>query len=249
LYIPLEQISPNPYQPRRYFDRRSLSELAESIRAHGVTQPVSVRLIGGQRYELVSGERRLRAARMAGFRTIPAVVVEMTDRQSALAAMLENLQRENLNFIEEAEGYQSLLNDYAMTQEELARRLGRSQSGIANKLRLLRLSEPVRRRLIELGLSERHARALLALRTEAERLTLIERIEADGFSARETEEITEAAKNARGGRVRLLIRDVGILKNTIQEAVEVMNMSGLKTEYEAVEDDEGLEIRVRVGKV
>ena len=164
-YISLNQIRPNPQQPRRSFDEDSLSELAESIRSYGILQPLTVRR-QGTGYELVAGERRLRAAAMAGLREVPCLVAQVGEEDSALLALMENLQRRDLDCWEEAEALSRLIARYGLSQEEAARRLGRSQPAVANKLRLLRLPDSVRQFLQENNLTERHARALLRLGTE-----------------------------------------------------------------------------------
>lgn len=164
-YISLNQIRPNPQQPRRSFDEDSLSELAESIRRYGILQPLTVRR-QGTGYELVAGERRLRAAAMAGLREVPCLVAQVGEEDSALLALMENLQRRDLDCWEEAEALSRLIARYGLSQEETARRLGRSQPAVANKLRLLRLPDSVRQFLQKNGLTERHARALLRLGTE-----------------------------------------------------------------------------------
>ena len=169
-YISLNQIRPNPQQPRRSFDEDSLSELAESIRSYGILQPLTVRR-QGTGYELVAGERRLRAAAMAGLREVPCLVAQVGEEDSALLALMENLQRRDLDCWEEAEALSRLIARYGLSQEEAARRLGRSQPAVANKLRLLRLPDSVRQFLQENGLTERHARALLRLGTEEQQLS------------------------------------------------------------------------------
>ena len=140
VYISVDSIRPNPYQPRKRFSKASLDELCESIKQYGVIQPINVRKIGNNHYELVAGERRLRAAIMAGLDKIPAIIIDVNDNDSAILALIENLQREDLNYLEEAEGYNNLIMEHNLTQEELAMRIGKSQSTIANKIRLLRLS-------------------------------------------------------------------------------------------------------------
>lgn len=185
--LPVNAIQPNPNQPRKSFSSEALNELAASIRASGVIQPVVVRRVG-QGYQLVVGERRWRAARHAGLETIPAVVRDTTDAESLEIALVENLLREDLNPMEEAEAYQKLLTEFGWTQEELAGRVGRDRSSIANALRLLRLSETIQSDLREGRLTMGHARALLALTTEAEQLKLREQILAHSWSVRATEE-------------------------------------------------------------
>ena len=161
VFLPARSIRPNPAQPRKIFRPEALDELSDSIRQHGILQPLSVRR-SGNGYELIAGERRLRAAELAGITDIPCIIMSMDDRESGMAAMVENLQRQDLDFIEEAMGISRLLEDWNMSQEQAARLLGKSQSAVANKLRLLKHSEPVLLALREAGLTERHARALLS---------------------------------------------------------------------------------------
>jgi ParB family chromosome partitioning protein len=161
--LPINLIRQNENQPRKVFNQNTLIELSESIKEYGVLQPISVRHTTEKNYELVAGERRLRACQLAGLLDIPAIIVEMDDTESAILAMIENLQREDLNYIEEAEGYERLIKEHNFTQDELARQIGKKQSTIANKLRILKLGERVKRELIITGLTERHARALLKL--------------------------------------------------------------------------------------
>ena len=160
--VRVDSIFPNAYQPRKFFNEEALEELSQSIKEHGIIQPITVRKIG-DKFELVAGERRWRASRMAGLEVVPCNIIEITDTQSAEIALLENLQREDLNFMEEAEAYYNLINEHNFTQEGLAKRMGKKQSTIANKLRLLKLSEKVRVLCLENNLTERHARALLSL--------------------------------------------------------------------------------------
>ena len=162
--IPIEAIRPNPYQPRCVFAQEALEELCASIKQYGLLQPISVRKAGNDAYELIAGERRLRACRMAGMTAIDAIVFSAYEQDSAVIAMMENLQRENLHYMEEAEGYQNLIRDHGLSQDELARRLGKNQSTIANKMRILKLPLTVKRMLLQYNLTERHARALLRLR-------------------------------------------------------------------------------------
>lgn len=249
LQLPIESIKPNPGQPRKFFERASLEELAASIREFGILQPVSVRLVNGYSYELVAGERRLRAAKIAGLAGIPAIIVRMNEQESAIVAMIENLQRDNLNFIEEAEGFRNLLEDYGFTQEELASKVGKSQSTIANKIRLLRLPQPLQLFIIEQGLSERHARAVLRLESAKDQEAVIKKVAKEGLTVAKTEELVEQflrkhdkeAKNAQR-EARRLVKDVRIFTNTIKNAVDVMNKSGLKTEYIIEENDGGMDI-------
>ena len=175
VFLPFSAISPNPNQPRTEFSEDALEELAQSIRSHGILQPLSVRRVEGG-YQLIAGERRLRAAKLAGLSEVPCLVMRLTDRESGMVALIENLQRQDLDFIEEARGIGLLMERYGLTQEQAAQALGKSQSGIANKLRLLRHSEAVLSRIRREGLTERHARALLKLPEEALKFQAIDTI-------------------------------------------------------------------------
>ena len=185
--IPVKNILPNPYQPRKSFNQIELDELCNSIKQFGVVQPISVRLISGNKYELIAGERRLRAAKMAKMENIPAIILKVNDKDSAVLALIENLQRENLNFFEEAEGYYNLINDYNLTQEEVAKQIGKSQSNIANKLRLLKLPEKIVKVIIDETLTERHARALLRLPTIELQCKVLADIVGNSLNVKETE--------------------------------------------------------------
>ena len=190
VFLPARSIRPNPAQPRRVFREEALAELADSIRRHGILQPLSVRRVGNS-YELIAGERRLRAGVLAGLSEIPCIVMSMDEEESGAAALVENLQRQNLDFIEEARAIARLMEKGNLSQEQAALLLGRSQSSVANKLRLLRHSEPVLTALRESGLTERHARALLKLPSEAEKLSAIDAIVRQQMSVARTEQYIE----------------------------------------------------------
>jgi ParB family chromosome partitioning protein len=250
LQLPLSDVKPNPYQPRRIFCQTALDELADSIREYGVLQPVSVRLINGTSYELIAGERRLRASKLAGLSEIPAVLVEINDLDSAVLAMIENLQRQNLHYLEEAEGFANLIGEYAFTQEALAHKVGKTQSTIANKLRLLKLSRPVQKQLIENELTERHARALLKLETEDEQLQAIVKISNENLTVTKTEALIEETIKrtpaAKGKAIpfKAYIRDIRILTNTIQENLDIVRRSGMDTHFDMQQTETGYDIRI-----
>jgi len=189
--IPVESIALNPHQPREAFDEKRLEELAASIREHGIIQPLVVRQVGNA-FELIAGERRLRAARLAGLSKVPVVVRDVGPQEMAVLALIENLQREDLNVIEEARGYRRLIEEYSLTQAEVGRLVGKGQSTIANKLRLLRLPAAVQARILADGVSERHARALLDLPDEASQMAMLDRVVRERLSVRETEERVRA---------------------------------------------------------
>ncbi|MCL2204483.1 MAG: nucleoid occlusion protein [Defluviitaleaceae bacterium] len=249
LHLTLDEIKPNPYQPRRFFDLARLEELAASIRAYGVLQPISVRKLE-EGYELVAGERRLRACRLAGHAIIPAIAVDMGEMDSAVLAMIENLQRQDLHFFEEAEGFANLMGDYGFTQEALAVRVGKTQSTVANKVRILKLSEAVRTLIMENELTERHARALLKLKDEAAQLEVLRRVAKQGLNVRKTEDLIELMLEDDGkppGRNTVFvpfIRDIRILTNSIKESLEMVRHSGIDSKFDMEPTDTGYEIRI-----
>jgi len=244
----VSSIVPNPYQPRRHFNRDELEELAQSIRTAGVLQPLVVRRLGAG-YELVAGERRLRAARLAGLVEVPVTVVDAEPAASAVLALVENLQRSDLTFWEEAEGYRRLMQDFNLTQEDVARRVGKSQPAVANKLRLLRLEPPVRELLEQEGLSERHARALLSLPSGRARLEAAMEMAGRRLSVKETEQlVAERAERVTRRAVQGRIRDIRIVVNTVKQALEPLSRHGIVSEVEHSEDDKHWEIRVRIPK-
>ncbi|TZE80756.1 nucleoid occlusion protein [Calorimonas adulescens] len=255
-YIPIEMIRPNPYQPRKLLSQASLQELSESIKNYGVLQPITLRKISNDSYELVSGERRLRASQMAGLKDVPAIIIDVVDEDSAVIALLENLQREDLNFLEEAEGYYNLIQDHHLTQEELARRLSKSQSTIANKLRLLKLSDRIRSIIIKNNLTERHARALLRLPDEESQLMVLEQIVKKGLNVKESEALIDkyinnikkanSPKEIHKQSVKKALKDLRIYINTFKQAVDLMNKSGISASLEQRESEEYIEFVVKV---
>lgn len=249
-------IVPNPFQPRKVFSDDSLQELAASVREHGVIQPLLVRQTDAG-FELIAGERRLRAARLAGLSTVPAIIRQMADREMAELAMIENLQREDLHYLEEAEGFLQLLTNFGLTQEELARRVGKNQSTIANKLRLLRLAPDVRQALVAENLTERHARALLKLEDPVRQQAVLAAIRDNGLNVRETEDLIDAtledisremAKKPPRQNVVKIIRDVRIFLNTINTVVNEMKKAGLKVKVTQNQDDEFITINLKIPK-
>ena len=190
VFLPAKAIRPNPAQPRELFRQEELSDLAESIRQHGILQPLSVRRVGVQ-YELIAGERRLRAAQQAGLTEIPCIIMNMDERESTLAALVENIQRQDLDYIEEARAISQLLSQWGMSQEQAAKCIGKSQSAVANKLRLLHHSQPVLNALRAGNLTERHARALLRLGDAAQRQAALRTVLQQSMSVAETEGYVE----------------------------------------------------------
>lgn len=254
--IEIDKIRPNPYQPRISFDSLALKELAASIAEHGVLQPITVRRLAGG-YELIAGERRLRASQLAGFSTIPAIVVEANDEKSSVLALIENIQRQDLNYFEEAQGYQNLAEDYHLRQEEIAQMMGKSQSAVANKLRLLKLPAPIQKALIENDLTERHARALLKLPTDRAREDLLKRIIKDSLTVKKTEELVEnllagekkpadPQEEEKKQRIKRYIKDIRLFTNTVQKAAQYMKDAGVPVEINEEKTGEYYEMTIRV---
>ena len=256
-YLPIEAIRPNPYQPRRHFDQHALEELAASIAQYGVLQPLSVRRQTSAIYELIAGERRLRAAKMAGLTSIPVIVHEMGESDSAVVALLENLQREDLSYMEEAEGYSHLINQHHLTQEEVAAKVGKNQSTIANKLRLLRLPPLVKKMLSDNNLTERHARALLKLPDEQLQLKVLAQICERGLNVKQSEELIAATLerltgDTKGKKNRKSIfagfSSVKIFINTIKQAVTLIKDAGMDAELKENMGDDFVEYVIRIKK-
>lgn len=251
-YIPLERIVPNPHQPRREFDEEALQELADSIRVYGVLQPVTVRRSGSV-YELVAGERRLRAAGLAGLRELPCLVAQVGEEDSALLALIENLQRRDLNYLEEAAAIAQLVGRWGLSQEEAARKLGKSQSAVANKLRLLRLPESVCQVLRRAGLSERHARALLRLSSEEEQLAAAETIEKRRLNVAQTEEYIEALLEKQRNtppqrRPTYIIKDVRLFLNTLNRSLSLMRSAGVQADCGREDTEREILLTIRIPK-
>lgn len=250
-----DSIIPNPFQPRKTFNDDSLQELAASIREFGVIQPLLVRRRGTV-YELIAGERRLRASRLAGLPEVPVIIRELEDQEMAELAMIENLQREDLHFLEEAEGYQHLIASFNFTQEELARRVGKNQSTIANKLRLLKLASEVRQAVVEQKLTERHARALLKIEDTNVQLEVLGGVLEKGLNVRETEDLIEnytrnisreKEKQATPKQtVVKIIKDVRIFINTINSVVSQMKKSGMDIKVKQDIDGDYININIQV---
>lgn len=252
--IRIDQIVSNPYQPRQIFSQEKISELTQSIRTYGLLQPVIV-CRKGKKYQLVAGERRLLACRELGWQTITAVVKQVSDSAVAAMALIENLQREDLNFIEEARGYARLMQEFGFTQEALAQRIGKSQSSIANKIRLLKLSSRVQLQLVEGNLTERHARALLKLSAEEEQMRMVEEIITGRLSVQQAEERIDRISGRNKGRKkdprkynRVVIRDLRIFMNTLRQAVAIIEKSGLSPEVAEKEGPDYYEITIRLPK-
>ncbi len=247
--LPIERIRTNPYQPRRHFNKRDLAELSESIAQSGVLQPLLVRPAEGGDYELISGERRLRASALAGLREVPCILHEVEDDLSSIYAIIENIQRADLNFFEEAAAIEKLITTFGLTQEQAARRLSKSQSAVANKLRLLRLDPEVKETILLHGLTERHARALLRLGDPALQKRALLKVCDQGLNVSETEALCESLLNppAQPKKV-VLIKDVRIFLNTINHALKVMKQSGIAARSDRTETAEYIEYSIRIPK-
>lgn len=250
--LPAEKLIPNPRQPRKTFSKEELDGLSRSIASNGLLQPISVRRTSGGKYEIIAGERRWRACVQAGMRQIPCLVQECSDAQSAVLAILENLQRQDLQVFEEAEGIRRLMEDWGVTQEEAARRLGKSQSAIANKLRLLRLTPEERKCIVENGLSERHARAILRIPQEDARKKLLAQVVEKGLTVRQTEELIEKVleeKPAKPSKGRTFIaKDIRLFLNTIDHAIRTMQDAGILAQADRKDMGDYLEYTVKIPK-
>ena len=257
ILLPVGSIHPNPMQPRKVFDPDALAELTESIRMYGVLQPLTVRKAADGSFELVAGERRLRASRAAGLEKVPCILVNVSEQDSGLLALVENLQRQDLDFIEEAEGLRTLTRSYGMSQEEAAKCIGLSQSAVANKLRLLRLSPELLYLLRERGLSERHARALLRLENDEQRLEVLSYVLEHDLNVARTEQYIEdylkrggPPKETQGKKKapRIVLKDVRIFFNTVTKGLGVMRRSGVQAEYDQAETEADYILTIRIPK-
>lgn len=251
-YVSVDLILPNVYQPRKHFNEESIEELAQSINTYGIIQPLSIRKLGEDKYELVAGERRLRAAKKAGLTEVPAIIVDITDRESAAIALLENLQRENLSFLEEADAYYNLIKDHSYTQEKLAELIGKKQSTIANKIRLLRLEPEIRSLLLENNLTERHARALLKLPTTQLQKKVLKIVIKKQLNVKNTEELIEKElskitkdKNKAGKKKIKGIFSPKVYINTVKQ---VFDKYGLDAQYKSKDLDDKIEITITIPK-
>ena len=250
LSLGLDEIVPNPMQPRQVFDGQALEELAESIRQYGVLCPLSVRRREG-RYELVAGERRWRAARLAGLERVPCLVLEAEGAESALLALVENLQRQDLDYIEQAQGMARLIETFGLSQEEGARRLGKSQSAVANKLRLLKLPPDILDKLRAAELTERHGRALLRLPDDDLRRKALDHIIDHQLAVPAADSYIDALlerlnKPAAQTRTRLVLKDVRVFLNTLQRNVDVMRQGGVDVGLEREQNEKEMVVTIRI---
>lgn len=254
LQIPVQQIIPNRFQPRTVFIDERIEELSQTIEAHGIIQPIVVRSIGESRYELIAGERRWRAVQKLGWEKIPAIIKEMDDSQTASVALIENLQREELTAIEEAMAYAKLLDLHGLTQEGLAQKLGKGQSTIANKLRLLKLPQSIQDALLQKKITERHARALIVLKTQEKMEAVLQEILEKQLNVKQTEDRVkrmiefETAEKKPQARRKSYSKDMRLAINTVRQSVDMVVQSGLSIDTEEEEHEEFYQFTIRIPK-
>jgi ParB family transcriptional regulator, chromosome partitioning protein len=249
--IPIDQIVPNRFQPRTVFDENKIEELARTIHTHGIIQPIVVRELDGDRYELIAGERRWRAVQKLGWETVPAIVKNMTDTETASVALIENLQREELSPIEEAIAYGRLIELHNLTQEALAQRLGKGQSTVANKLRLLKLPQEIQEELLKKTITERHARALIPLKDPEKQIQLMKEIIEKQLNVKQTEErvakLLDTTKKPKPKR-KAFSKDIRIAVNTIRQSLSMVTDSGINLDSHEEEFDDYYQITIRIPK-
>ncbi|NLI88922.1 MAG: nucleoid occlusion protein [Epulopiscium sp.] len=253
--IEVDKIRPNPYQPRKSFNQAALDDLAGSIKEHGLMQPITVREIGDS-YQLIAGERRLKASKLIGLEEIPAVIIEVSNQDSAVLALIENLQREDLNFIEESQAYYDIMQDYGYTQQQLAKSIGKNQSTVANKLRLLKLPDNIIKIVLEKELSERHARALLKLPEEELQEKALKEIISKDLNVKRTEDLIkkmlinhsqeDKIKKQKDQKVKKYLKDIRLFTNTITQAVDLIQQSGVDAKYTMEEKSDEYEIKIKI---
>lgn len=251
ILVPQEEIYPNPNQPRQRFDFDELEGLAQSIRQNGIIQPIAVRVNAKGQYELISGERRLRASRLVGITQIPCIIMDASDGKSALFALIENIQRTDLGFFEEAQAIEKLITDHGMTRDEVCKKLGKAPPTISNKLRLLRLPEEIRLKITQENLTERHARALLKLTTISQMERALSIIAEKRLNVAESEKLISQIVSTDSRRRQppmKLFKDVRIFVNTLNHAVDTMRRAGIEADSAKSETDEYIEYIVRIPK-
>ena len=252
--IPIIKIRPNKAQPRKVFNEEDLNALSQSIAENGILQPLTVRKVSATEYELIAGERRLRASVMAGLWKVPCIVIKCSEKESAVYALLENLQRSDLGMFEEARGVSRLIRRYGLTQQEAAVKLGKTQSTIANKLRLLRLTYEEQEWIENAGLSERHARALLKLGDEGARREALSKIISENLNVQQSENLinlmlnSSPKNNKKQGTSKAVIKDVRIFVNTINKAIDTMRLAGIDAQSDKTDTDNFIEYTIRIPK-
>ncbi|RCW52176.1 MULTISPECIES: nucleoid occlusion protein [Halanaerobium] len=245
--IKTKKIKVNPFQPRQEFNQAEIEELASSIKNFGLIQAITVRK-KEDGYELIAGERRLRAARFLNREMIPAVIKDFNDQQMAEIALIENLQRKDLNFLEEAHAYQRLIDQFNLTQKELAARVSKSQSTIANKLRLLNLPSQIREKILTADLSERHGRALLQLDSASEQLAVVEEISSKGLNVREAEKLIKKRKQPKKAKKKIkhISDDLRLFANSLEKRIKEIKDSGITVDYERNDEQDSIEYYIKL---
>lgn len=251
--IPIDRITPNRYQPRSVFHEEKIKELAQTIHTHGMIQPIVVRKLDDDQYELIAGERRLRAVKYLEWDHITALIRNFNDTETASVALIENLQREELTVIEEAVAYKKLLELHELTQEALAQRLGKSQSTIANKLRLLNLPTEIQDQLHEQAISERHARALISLKDEEAQIKVLQIVLEKNLNVQQTEELIEELKKPKQKRkekpvLKGINKDIRIAMNTIRQSLHMVSEAGLEVQAEEEDLDDYYQFTIKIPK-
>ena len=249
----VSDIDPNAYQPRTEFDDEKIKELAQTLQTHGIIQPIIVRSKGEDQYEIIAGERRLRAAKFLEWEKISAIVRELSDTETASLALIENIQREELSVIEEAQAYSKLLEMHELTQEALAQRLGKSQSTVANRIRLLSLPEEIQEGLLQKNITERHARSLMTLKTTEEQVEYYEKVIEQGLTVRELDDLIKSdyakpVEKKKRKKPKLVSKDVRIATNTIKRSLKMISDTGIDVESEEEDLDDYYQITIKVKK-
>ncbi len=249
--VEISRIRQGRTQPRKFFDREELVKLAKSVAQDGILQPLSVRRLSDGNFELIAGERRMRAAKMAGFSVVPCIELETSEQSSAVLSLVENIQRQSLQFFEEAQAIERLISDYGLTQEAAAQRLSVSQSYIANKLRILRLSDEVKAEIVRLSLTERHARAMLKLENDKQRLFLLSKISERGLNVEKTEQLIEAylEKKQREESIKRrsgVFKDIRLFFNTVNKALEIIKLAGVDAHAQKCEREGCIEYTITI---
>ncbi|MDC3417722.1 nucleoid occlusion protein [Aquibacillus salsiterrae] len=256
IQIPVNQIEPNRYQPRSIFNEQKIEELAQTIHTHGMIQPIVVRMMGENEssngYELIAGERRWRAVQVLGWESVPAIIRNMNEAETASVALIENLQREELTVIEEAMAYQRLLEIHGLTQEALAQRLGKSQSTIANKMRLLKLPESVQQAVLEKKITERHARALIILKDPEKQEKILAEIMEKDLNVKQTEEriakLFQEKVKKKKPKLKGINKDMRIAMNTIRQSLNMVSDTGIDLETDEQDHDDYYQITIKIPK-
>jgi len=254
IQLPIKEIAPNRYQPRAIFNDEKIAELAQTIETHGMIQPIVVRKLDEHQYELIAGERRWRAVQVLEWENVPAIIRDMDDNETASVALIENLQREELTVIEEAAAYQKLIELQQLTQEALAQRLGKSQSTIANKLRLLKLPEQIQQALMNKSITERHARALIKVKDEQIQLQLLQEILESDLNVKQTEErvakldAPPEEKKRRRPQLKGISKDIRIAMNTIRQSLSMVSDTGINVESDETDHDDYYQITIKIPK-